>query len=215
MFPAVWSHHAPVGLFKLLHCQEKQTLRQAPVGAIMIGGSFLKRTLRNSLVMSKPRGALLLSGLLTLSGCGGECSVFSERCNQQGSGSSITKPTVQSIEITPLRPSLAVGTSMQLTATAIYSDSSSADVTAQVAWSASNTAVASVRPTDGKALAVSAGSSVVTATLNSVTSASITLTVTSATLVSIAITPPASNIPLGTTQQFLATGAYTDNSTKN
>jgi 6-phosphogluconolactonase (cycloisomerase 2 family) len=104
---------------------------------------------------------------------------------------------------------------MQLTATAIYSDSSSADVTAQVAWSSSNTAVASVRPTDGKALAVSAGSSVVTATLNRVTSASTTLTVTSATLVSIAITPPASNIPLGTTQQFVAIGAYTDNSTKN
>jgi len=122
---------------------------------------------------------------------------------------------VRSIEITPPNPSLGVGTSMQLTATAIYSDSSSADVTAQVAWSSSNTAVASVRPTDGKALAVSAGSSVVTATLNRVTSASTTLTVTSATLVSIAITPPASNIPLGTTQQFVAIGAYTDNSTKN
>src|SRR3954452_20825125 len=112
MFPAVGSHRATVSLLKILRCQEKQTLRQAPVGAIMIGGSFLKRTLRNSLVMSKPRCALLVLGLLTLSGCGSECSVFAERCNQQGSGSAITKPTVKSIEITPPNPSLAVGRSM-------------------------------------------------------------------------------------------------------
>ena len=53
-----------------------------------------------------------------------------------------TPPPVQSIEITPTNPRVAAGTSMQLTATAIYSDNSHTDVTTQVAWSASNTAIA-------------------------------------------------------------------------
>jgi hypothetical protein len=185
----------------------------------MIGGSFLWRTLRGLLVMSKSKGALLLLGLLTLSGCnlggGNDCSVFVQRCNLHGSGGGTTKPTVQSIKITPPNPSLVAGTSTQLAATAIYSDNSHADVTTQVAWSASNTAVATVGGTDGKTLAVSAGSSVVTAMLNNLTSASITLTVTPAKLVSIAITPPTPRIALGTTQPFTAIGTYTDNSTQN
>src|ERR1700674_5631123 len=94
--------------------------------------SFITRSSRSSFMLSKFSGAALLLGLLALSGCGGS------------SGGGATTPTLQSIEITPTNPSLAAGTSTQLAATAIYSDNSHADVTTQVAWSASNTVIATV-----------------------------------------------------------------------
>jgi hypothetical protein len=42
-----------------------------------------------------------------------------------------------------------------------------------------------------------------------------TLTVTAAALVSIAVTPANTSIPVGGTQQFTATGTYTDTTTQN
>ncbi|MBV9345804.1 MAG: Ig-like domain-containing protein, partial [Gammaproteobacteria bacterium] len=145
--------------------------------------------------------AIALQGLLTLSGCGDDDNA--------------TTPALRSLQITPANPSLAAGTSVQLAATATYSDGSQADVTTQVAWTSSNTAVASLGAATGKALAVSVGSSVVTAMMGGVTSAPITLTVTPATLVSLVVTPPSPSIALGMQQQFTATGTYTDNSTQN
>jgi YVTN family beta-propeller protein len=164
--------------------------------------SFFRRSLRRSFAASKFTGAALLLGLLALSGCGDESSV------------GVTTPSLQSIEITPGNPSIAAGTSTQLTATAIYSDSSHADVTTQVVWGSSNPAIATAEASTGKAQAVSVGSVILSAKLQGDT-ASTTLTVTAATLVSIAITPPTPSIALGTTQPFTATGTYTDNSTQN
>src|ERR1017187_5039088 len=165
-------------------------------------GSFFTRSSRSSFVVSKSTGAALLLGLLALSGCGGS------------SGGGATTPTPQSIEITPTKPNPAPGTFPPLAATAVYSDNSHADVTTQVAWSSSNTVMATVGATTGKALAISAGSATLSASLQG-HSASTTLTVTAATLVSIAVTPPSPSIALGTTQQFTATGTYTDNSTQD
>src|SRR5262249_11209738 len=45
--------------------------------------------------------------------------------------------------------------------------------------------------------------------------ASATLTVTNATLVSLAVTPANASIPLGSTQQFTATGTFSDSSTQD
>jgi uncharacterized protein YjdB len=141
-----------------------------------------------------------LSGLIALGGCIGD-------------GGSAA-PTLQSIEVTSTSSSIAAGTSIQLAATAIYSDSSHADVTNQVAWSSSNPAVATVDATSSRATAVNPGSATLSATLNG-QSGSTTLTVTAATVVSIAITPASPSIAAGTTQQFVATGTLTDNSTQN
>jgi uncharacterized repeat protein (TIGR03803 family) len=57
------------------------------------------------------------------------------------------------------------------------------------------------------------GSSTITATFGGL-SGSTTLTVTAATLVSIAVTPSGPSIPVAGTEQFIATGTYTDNSTQ-
>ena len=56
----------------------------------------------------------------------------------------VTSAVLVSIQVTPTNPGLAKGTTRQFTATGIYSDHSTQDLTKQVTWSTSNTSVASV-----------------------------------------------------------------------
>jgi hypothetical protein len=64
------------------------------------------------------------------------------------------------------------------------------------------------------ATTVGVGATTVTATSGSI-SGSTTLTVTPAALLSIAVAPGSASIPLGATQQFSATGTYSDGTTKD
>jgi uncharacterized protein YjdB len=129
----------------------------------------------------------------------------------------VTPATLASLEISPTRPSLALGTNLQFTATGIYTDGSSQDLTANVTWSSSDSAISTVSNAAGdKGLAISLSPGTVTVgiTFNGV-SASTQLTVTPATLVSLAITPTNPSIALGTTAQFTATGTYSDGTTQD
>jgi len=129
----------------------------------------------------------------------------------------VTPATLVSIAVTPANPSVANGLSTQFIATGTYTDNSTQNLTAAVAWSASDSTVASVSNapgSNGLALAVGKGSATIMAASGAV-SGSTMLTVTPATLVSIAVTPANPSIANGTTQQFTATGTYTDNSTQN
>ena len=122
-------------------------------------------------------------------------------------------PSLVSITVSPVSPSVALGNSLQLTATGNYSDGSVKILTSQVMWSSSMTSVASIS-SGGLAASASLGSSTITATMGSV-SGNTLLTVTAAQLVSIAVTPINMSVPLGTLQQYTATGTYTDNTTKD
>jgi len=129
----------------------------------------------------------------------------------------VTSATLASIGVTPAAPSVAAGLTRQFTATGVYSDNSSYDITTLAVWSSSITSVATISNAssfNGVATALNPGSTTVTATLGSV-SGSAVFTVTAATLVSIGVTPPNAGIAIGTTEQFTATGTYTDNSTQN
>ena len=129
----------------------------------------------------------------------------------------VTDATLVSIEVTPTDPSIADGTTQQFTATGVYTDNSTQDLTTQVTWASSDDAVATVSnaaDSKGLATAVGVGSTTVSATSDGVTGDT-TLTVTDATLVSIEVTPADPSIVDGTTQQFTATGLYTDNSTQD
>src|SRR2546427_1592372 len=97
--------------------------------------------------------------------------------------------TLVSIGVTPANPNLPQGLTRQFTATGTYSDSSTQDLTAQVAWSSSNTGVATI-DSAGLATSVAAGTTTITATLGLV-SGNTTLTVTNATLASSSATRPA------------------------
>ena len=137
-------------------------------------------------------------------------------CGGGGGGDSpapTTGATLQSIQITPATPSIAAGTTVQMTATGIYSDNSHKDLTTAVSWTSATAAVATVS-TVGLAQGLSIGSSDIGVNYLG-KSATLALAVTNATLVSIAVTPSSSVIAAGTTQQFTATGMFTDNSTQD
>jgi uncharacterized protein YjdB len=125
--------------------------------------------------------------------------------------------TLHSIAVTPVTPSIAAGTTQQFTATGAYSDNSTKNITTSVAWKSSNTVFATIGAATGLATGVAAGTTQIMATQGSVVSPNDTLTVTPAgvTLTSIAVTPASPSIVAGNTQQFTATGKYSDNSTKN
>ncbi len=121
--------------------------------------------------------------------------------------------TLTSITVTPANPAAPAGTTQQFTATGNYSNGTTSNLTSSVTWTSSATSIASINSA-GLATAVSVGTSTITATSSSV-SGSTVLTVTAATLVSIAVTPASFTIAPGGTQQFTATGTYTDGSTQN
>ncbi len=128
----------------------------------------------------------------------------------------VTAATLVSISVTPSGPRIAVGTTRQLTATGIYSDGSHQDLTDAVTWSSSATSVATIGNTAGSyglAAGLAAGTTTITANYAGIMGTD-SLTVTSATLASIAVTPANASLPAGSTQQYVATGTYTDNSTQ-
>ncbi len=136
---------------------------------------------------------------------------------------SVNAATVQSLTLTPLNPSLAIGATVPLVATATYSDGSSVIVSASAAYAAASPLVASVHPTTGIVTAVSAGSSVISASFGG-KSASTIVTVNAAVVIippglvslsSIAVTPSIASATVGSTQAFVATATYSDNSTAN
>jgi len=129
----------------------------------------------------------------------------------------VTAATLTSLSVSPANPSIAKGTSQQMVATGTYSDGSSQDLTAQVAWSSSDGTVAAVGNapgTSGLATAVGTGSATVTASFGGVTG-STQLTVTSAVLVSISVSPPSLSLANGTSQRLAATGTYSDATTQD
>ena len=129
----------------------------------------------------------------------------------------VTPAVLVSIGVTPPNPTLAQGTTVPLTATGVFSDQSTQDLTPQVTWSSSSTAVATVGNVAGAfglVNAVSTGSSTITASAANVSGHS-SITVSAAVLASIAITPTSPTIALGSVQAFTATGTYSDHSTQN
>jgi Bacterial Ig-like domain (group 2) len=131
-------------------------------------------------------------------------------------------PTLSFIAVTPASPaSLAVGYPQRFTATGTYSDGSTANITYQVTWTSSDTAVATISSA-GLVTGLVPGNTDITAALSGVTSPAVIVVVSTPTstpiptLSSIAVTPvsPAS-LAVGYTQQFTATGTYPDGSTSD
>ena len=126
---------------------------------------------------------------------------------------SIGTPTVKSIAVTPSSSDIAVNANQQFTATATYSDGTTANVSSSAAWSSSVPSVASINAT-GLATGLAGGSTNVSATFSGV-SGTASLTVTAKTITAIAVTPSTANILLGDSQQYTATATYSDGSQAN
>jgi len=124
----------------------------------------------------------------------------------------VTAATLVSIDITPVSPSVASGSQLQLLATGIYTDFSTQNLTTTVAWSSNTPLVATISNaagTQGVATGVTSGTATITATLGAATGTKL-LTGTGATLVSIAVMPANATVALGLTQPFTATGTYSN-----
>ena len=91
-------------------------------------------------------------------------------------------PTLMSITVTPVDSSILTGALQQFTATGIYSDGSTQNLSSQVTWTSSTTAVATINNTSGLAMGISTGLTTISATLAGV-AGSTTLTVLSASTI--------------------------------
>ena len=131
----------------------------------------------------------------------------------------VTNAVLNSIEVAPVNPSIANGRTKQFIATGTFSDTTTLDMTALVTWSTSTVSVATISNAagfNGLATAVGLGSTTITA-IDPITlkSGNTLLTVTNAVLNSIAVTPLNPSIVVGATQQFAATGTFSDATTQN
>src|SRR5262249_53041478 len=93
-----------------------------------------------------------------------------------------------------------------------FSDGTTQDISNDVLWASSNTAVATIGAQTGVALGQGAGTTQVTATLSGVTSTAAPLTGSNATLQSISLFPASASIARNGTLQFAALGTFSDGS---
>lgn len=129
----------------------------------------------------------------------------------------VNAAVVTQLQITPTDTSIANGTKQQFTATGILSNGTTLDLTTQVNWSSSNSAVAAISNASGSQ-GLATGNAVGTTTITAAYAGqtmSTSLKVTAATLSLIQVTPVNPSIHKGTVQQFMATGVYSDNSTED
>ncbi len=159
--------------------------------------------------LPNPGRSLALAVLLTAAACGG--------------GGGTTPPpaaTLSSIALTPASLSLAAGATQQMVAVGSYSDGSSKDVTADVAWTSNATAVATVSA--GGLVSAAGGATAgqvasITASLSGKTQVAV-LTITGGggvTLTSVTVAPAAPSLAPGGTQQLTATANYSNGSNTN
>jgi len=132
----------------------------------------------------------------------------------------VSGAALESIAVTTegTRATLAQNTTLQLTATGTYSDGGTQDLTGQVTWTSSDTAVAAIDQnagTTGLLSALSPGATTVTASYQGVDSPTLSVTVSSATLSSLSISPASPTVTVGETVQLTATGDFSDSSSQD
>jgi len=155
------------------------------------------------------------AGLATGAKAGGPITITGTQGNVSGTAQfTVTAAVLQSIGVSPNPASVAAGLSQPFTASAHYSDKSIQDVTTAATWSSSDNTIATISAT-GVAAGLKAGGPItITATLGS-TSGAAQLTVTGAVPQTITLTPNPASVAAGLTQQFNATGHFSDNTTQD
>lgn len=153
------------------------------------------------------------SGLLTAVKVGNVTITASMNSISGTAGVSVTSAVLTAINVGMTSPSLAAGSSEQLTATGVYSDNSTQSLTTQVTWSSSDATVASVSAA-GLLSALKGGSVTVTATLGAISGTG-NVVVTATTLTSIRINPALFSIASGQNKQLSALGVYSNGTSQD
>ncbi|GEM_PF-2448509 len=159
-------------------------------------------------IESRLPGILFLIGLLVI-------SLFTAA----GCGGGITPAGVSALQVSPGTMTLAAGTSQKINVTAVLSDNSSKDVTGEVEYVSANKIIACPDDT-GTSPGIINGCSQGTTTIIIRDTASgaqttSTVTVSGSSAVSLQLTPVKSSISIGATEQFIAVGIFSDNSTQD
>jgi hypothetical protein len=133
-----------------------------------------------------------------------------------GSTALMVSPSVlQSIAVTPMNGSLPAGSLQQFTATGIYSDGTTVDVTSLASWISSDSAAAVIN-SSGLATGVTSGWTTLTANFQSGSGSTVlNITQPGTVIQSITVTPNPSSVSVGSSQQFIATGNFSDGSTRD
>lgn len=130
-------------------------------------------------------------------------------CNSGGTNSSTA--TLISVTLTPLTPSLARGSTQQFTALGSYSDGTTVDISSQLTWTSSNTAVATVIA-GGLATAQGLGSALISATSGTISGSTTLNVIADIAPPTITITSPTSSSSYSTNDPSLAmAGTAMDN----
>ena len=120
---------------------------------------------------------------------------------------------ITSIVVSPTNSSVPKGTPQQFAVSGNRSSGSPLTLTNAVTWSSSAATVATINST-GLASTLATGTTTIKAVLGTFNN-STTLTVGAKVLSGVTVTPANPFLPLGRTQQFTATGNYTDGTTTN
>jgi len=130
-----------------------------------------------------------------------------------GCGDGNSAPTVKSLVVSPGTLALSMGASGQVKAVGTYNNGEQRDLTASVTWDDTAASVATVS-SRGTVTPLAVGQTTIRAKYGSV-SASAEVTVLAASLTSLSISPSTATLPLGKATQLIATGTFTDNSTRD
>ena len=160
---------------------------------------------------------IFMSSLLAITlfvGCANKADIVNQPNSSNGApegsmAATDSKPPV-SIQISAASINVVPGTTQTLFATAVYPDNSHKNVTKGITYSSSDSNVVSIS-SKGVAKSKNPGDATLTVKLASGESHSVKVHVSDAKLVSIQVTPAIPSLSLGMTQQFTATGIFSDN----
>ncbi|BCS52567.1 Ig-like domain-containing protein [Geobacter sp. SVR] len=127
----------------------------------------------------------------------------------------ISSATIDTLTISPAAPTIAKGLSTQFTASGLFSDGTTQDLTFDAVWSSSAPTVASVSndpASKGLAQALTAGTTTIAATFDGVSGTTL-MTVTVPVLQSISFDPADPSLLSLSTTTLKATGHYSDGTT--
>ncbi|MGK0305301.1 MAG: hypothetical protein ACI8UG_001047 [Gammaproteobacteria bacterium] len=134
---------------------------------------------------------------------------------QQDTLLTIGNVMLSSIQVQPVNQVIAKGSDAEIKALGYFTDGSLIDLTSKVIWTASRTkSVDVISVSNGTVLSLSEGTALISAKLDGVVGLG-NIRVTDATLQSLAISATQTAMPNGITQQLVATGTYSDMSTRN
>jgi uncharacterized protein YjdB len=185
------------------------TTQQYTVNQIYSDGSIQPVTAELSWVSSSAATASIsATGLATGLAPGQATITVAYGSMTAASTLTVTQATLTTIVVTPSTTVVGVNGNVQFTATGVFTDNSTQDLTSQAAWSSSVANYALIS-NSGLATGLSAGTTTITAAYGGV-SGSATLSVTTATLVSINVTPANPVVPPHSRIQMTAIGVFSD-----